>query len=216
MLFGVSNMLSDIYDCANALGKEIRKIVLNTPEVKRERTKGFRERLRELNEDPQIIDLSDFMPGQDEEYFVVPTTPRKAHLIDLLKKTYNGIQFSRLVHPNAYISPYASLGEGVFIGAGSVVAPGVSLGAHVFVNRGVTIGHDTVVHEYARLQPGCNIGGHVTIHAGVTIGMGSSVIEERVIGRGAVVAAGAAVIRDVEAMTLVAGVPAVFKKICED
>jgi hypothetical protein len=52
ILFGVSNMLSDVYDCVHALGKKITWIVLNVPEEKRERTKGFETRLRELNEHP--------------------------------------------------------------------------------------------------------------------------------------------------------------------
>jgi acetyltransferase-like isoleucine patch superfamily enzyme len=48
------------------------------------------------------------------------------------------------------------------------------------------------------------------------IGMGANVIEELVIGKGAVVAAGAAVIEDVKDKTLVAGVPAIVKKVYED
>ena len=214
VLFGVSNILSDIYDCCRARQKKVTRIVMNIPEEADERTKGFETRLQELNEHPLIIPLADFVPGEGEEYFVVPTTPRKSVLVDFLRKTYH-LEFAQLIHPTAYVSPYARIGQGVFIGANSVIAPGVILRDHVFVNRGVTVGHDTVIHEYARLQPGCNVGGHVTVHAGATIGMGSNVIEELVVGRGAVVAAGAAVIRDVEEMTLVSGVPAVFKKVCE-
>jgi 2,3,4,5-tetrahydropyridine-2-carboxylate N-succinyltransferase/tetrahydrodipicolinate N-acetyltransferase len=50
------------------------------------------------------------------------------------------------------------------------------------------------------------------IGRGATIGLGAAVIEERIIGEGAFVAAGAVVVNDVEAGSLVAGVPAVFKK----
>jgi len=100
----------------------------------------------------------------------------------------------------------------VFVGAGSVVAPGASLGDHVYVNRGVTLGHDTRVDAYARLFAGCNVGGHVVIGRGVTIGLGAAVIEELIIGEAAFVAAGAVVLEDVPADTLVAGVPAAVKK----
>ena len=85
ILFGVSNVLSDVYDCAHALGKKITRIVLNAPEEKRERTKGFETRLREFNEHPLITPLEDFAPREEEEYFVVPTTPRKAVLIEFLQ-----------------------------------------------------------------------------------------------------------------------------------
>jgi sugar O-acyltransferase (sialic acid O-acetyltransferase NeuD family) len=207
-------MLSDVYDCINALGRKVTRIVLNEPEQKRERTKDFESRLRELNERPLISHLDEFEFTKDEEYFVVPTTPRKSDLIAFLKNNYR-MQFSNLIHPTAYVSPYAMMGQGVYIGARSVIAPGAVLKDYVFVNRGVTVGHDTIIHDFVRLQPGSNIGGHVVIFSNAMIGMGANVIEELVIGKGAVVAAGAAVIRDVKEKTLVAGVPAVVKKVYE-
>jgi len=215
ILFGVGNMLSDVYDCAAALGKKISRIVINIPEQKRERTKGYEKRLQELNERPLITPLNEFKPDEGEEYFVVPTTVKKADLIEFLKITHQ-LRFAQLIHPTAYISPYAKIGQGVFIGAKTVVGPGCILKDHVFVNRGATVGHDTVLHEYVRIQPGSNIGGHVEIFKGATIGLGANIIEELVVGRGAVVAAGAVVIKDVKEKTLVAGVPAVVKKVYDD
>lgn len=215
VLFGVGNMLSDVYECVHALGKKVTRIVLNAPEQKRERTKDFETRLRELNERPLIMPLEDFSPREEEEYFVVPTTPKKAVLIEYLKNKYR-LQFSQLIHPTAYVSPYAKIGQSVFIGPRSVIGPGCVLKDHVFVQSGVIVGHDTVLHEYVRLNPGSNIAGHVQILAGASIGLGAGVIEELVIGKGAVVAAGAVVIRDVQEKTLVAGVPAVFKKTYEE
>ena len=215
ILFGVSNVLSDVYDCVHALGKKVTRIVINAPEQKRERTKGFETRLQEMNERPLITPLEDFIPQEDEEYFVVPTTSQKAVLIEYLKNKYQ-LQFSQLIHPTAYVSPFAKIGQGVFIGAMSVISAGCILKDHVFVNRGVTVGHDAVLHEYVRLNPGSNIGGHVEIHTGATIGIGANIIEELVIGRGAMVAASAAVIKDVQDRELVAGVPAVVKKVYQD
>ncbi len=215
VLFGVGNMLSDIYECVNLLGKRVTRIVLNTPEQKRERTKDAETRLRELGEHPLITALDDFSPQPDEEYFIVPTTPRKSELANFLAARHR-IRFSRLVHPSAHVSSYATMGQGAFIGAGSVIGAGAVLKDHVFVNRGVLVGHDTVLHEYVRLNPGCNIGGHVVIQEGAMIGMGANVIEELSIGKQAVVAAGAAVIRDVPDRTMVAGVPAIVKKVYDD
>ncbi len=215
ILFGVGNMLSDVYDCVNEMGKNITRIVINASEQKRERTKDFDTRLLELNEQPLITSLEDFTYQDDEEYFVVPTTPKKAVLIEYLKKTYD-LRFSQLIHPTAFVSRYAKIGQGVFIGAMSVIGPGCVLKDHVFVNRGVTVGHDTVLHEYVRLNPGSNIAGHVVICEGGMVGLGANVIEELVIGKGAVVAAGAVVIKDVQEKTLVAGVPAIVKKVYND
>ncbi len=41
ILFGVGNMLSDVIECLNLLGKRVTMMVINVPELKRERTKGF-------------------------------------------------------------------------------------------------------------------------------------------------------------------------------
>jgi sugar O-acyltransferase (sialic acid O-acetyltransferase NeuD family) len=213
VLFGVSNMLSDVYECLNLLGKKVTRIVINVREKKRERTKDFETRLQELNERPLITPLEDFTPQEeDEEYFVVPTTPRKSVLVEHLINTYQ-LQFTHLIHPTAYVSPFAKIGQDVFIGAKSVISPGCILKDHVFVNHGVTVGHDTILHDYVRLNPGSNIAGHVEIFDNVMIGLGANVIEELVIGNGAVVAAGAVVIGDVKEKTLVAGVPAIVKKV---
>ncbi len=212
ILFGVSNMLSDICECLKLRGKKIRKIVLNVPELKRERTKDFETRLSEIHERPLVIPLQKFTPERGDEYFVVPTTARKSALVDFLRNTYN-LKFSQIIHPTAYVSPLATIGQNIFIGAQCVISPGCLIKDHVFIHHGVTVGHDTIIHEYVRLNPGCNIAGHVEIFDKAIIGLGANIIEELVIGKGAVVAAGAAVIKDVQKNALVAGVPAIVKKI---
>ncbi len=215
VLIGVSNMLSDVFECVNLLGKRVTKIVINVPEKKRERTKDCETRLRELHERPVIMHLEDFAPQEGEEYFLVPTTPKKSLLVEFLKKNYN-LRFSQLIHPTAFVSRHARIGQGVYIGAMSVIGPGCVVKDHVSVGRAVSVGHDTVLHEYVRVNPGSNIAGHVQIFDGAMIGLGANIIEELVIGRHAVVAAGAVVIKDVSEKTMVAGVPAVFKKMYED
>jgi sugar O-acyltransferase (sialic acid O-acetyltransferase NeuD family) len=212
ILFGVSNMLSDVYECINLMGKKVTRIVINVREETRERTKDFETRLQELYERPLITPLDNFTPEEGEEYFVVPVTPRKHLLIEYLKNTYQ-LQFSHLIHPAAYVSPFAKIGQGVFIGAKSIISTGCILKDHVFVGHGVTVGHDAILHDYVRLNPGSNIAGHVEIFDNVLIGLGANVIEELVIGKDAVVAAGAVVIRDVKENTLVAGVPAIVRKV---
>ncbi len=211
VIFGLSNMLSDVFDCALALGHEVTRIVRNQPQIVRPRAKSVEERIALLPRPPELLDLEAFVPGADDVYVLGTTSPARAELVERLR-TGHGLTLATLVHPTAYVSPLARLGAGVFVGARSVIAPGAAVGDHVFVNRGVTVGHDTIVEPFARLQPGCNVGGHVRIGHGTTIGMGANVIEERVVGPGVVVAAGAAVVGDVEPAVLVAGVPARVKK----
>lgn len=214
VIFGTSNILSDIFDCALANQLLISKIVLHLPEVVGERDRNLNDRLQELGvigEIPTIIQLDEFSPSENELYLLGPTTPTRAILAKELQQRF-GIRFIQLLHPTAYVSPLAHLGEGVFIGANSVVGPGAQLGDHVFVNRGVTIGHDTRIGSFSRVQPGCNLGGLSLIGHGVTIGIGATLIERLVVGDNAFIGAGAVVTTDVSTSVLVVGIPAKFKK----
>lgn len=208
---GVSNMLSDFIDCAMALGYRVAGIVMNQAEAVRPRTLDVAKRLAGLGLDVPLIAIDEFIPATDALFALGTTANGRDSLVTLCRQRW-GLRFASLVHPRAWISPFAAIGEGTFVGAGSLIAPGARLGEFVFVNRGVTVGHDTRIGDYARLMPGCNIGGHVTLGRGVTIGMGASVIEELEIGDRAFVAAGAAVVNDVPERTLIAGVPGVIKK----
>jgi len=213
VVFGVSNMLSDIFDCALANGLRLKKVVIHLPEQVGERDVSLAERIRALRgicDPPAVEQLHDFRPQPGEVYLLGPTTPTRAALAGELAQF--GIAFHTLVHPTAYVSPLAELGQGVFVGANSVIAPGVVLADHVFVNRGVTLGHDTRVASFSRIQPGSNIGSLCRIGRGVTVGIGATVRERLHIGEHAVIGAGAVALEDVPPGVLVAGIPAKFKK----
>jgi acetyltransferase-like isoleucine patch superfamily enzyme len=93
----------------------------------------------------------------------------------------------------------------------------VRVGSHVHVNVGCTLSHDVVLGDFATLSPGVHVSGHVHVEDGVFLGTGANIINgiagrPLIIGRGAIVAAGACVTGPVEAGALVAGVPAIRKR----
>ena len=214
VVFGASNIISDLFDCALANKLVPAKVVLHLPESAGGRDISLAARiaaLKGLCEAPQVEMLDTFQPSADELYLLGPTTPTRANLAAELERRF-GLRYHTLIHPTAYVSPLARLGQGVFVGARSVIGSGARLGEHVFVNRGVTIGHDTHIGSYSRIQPGANLGGLSRIGSGVTIAIGATLLERLVIGNGATVGAGAVAIEDVPDNALVLGIPAKFKK----
>jgi len=215
VIFGASNIVSDLFDCALANGLEPAKVVVHLPESAGERDIPLAARIAALQglcAVPQVQTLDEFSPRARELYLLGPTTPTRANLAVELEQRF-GLSFHTLIHPTAYVSPLARLGEGVFVGANSVIGPGAVLGDHVFVNRGVTIGHDTHIGSFSRIQPGANLGGLSRIGRGVTIAIGATLLERLVIGNGAFVGAGAVATEDVADDVLVLGIPAKFKKL---
>jgi sugar O-acyltransferase (sialic acid O-acetyltransferase NeuD family) len=215
VIFGLSNILSDLLDAAYSAGVGVKAIVADQPEAVGPRDLSVHARLdayATLAPRPLMLSsLDDFSPEAGELYLLGPTTPQREQLASRLVARF-GLRFWTLVHPRASVSPFASLGEGVFIGANSVVAAGAVLEEHVFVNRGVTIGHDTHIGAYSRLQPGVNLGGLVKVGRGVSAGLGANVLERLHVGDGAVIASGAVVLEDVPPRVMVAGVPARVQK----
>lgn len=214
VIFGISNILSDLLDCALALRLPVSRIVIHHPENPGDRDLSVASRIEAYSrhaEQPALLDLEAFSPEEGERYLLGPTSPERRGLATMLADRF-GLGFTSLIHPSAYISPMASVSNGTFVGANSVIAPGVELAEHVFINRGVTIGHDTHIGAYSRIQPGSNLGGLSRIGEGVTIGIGATLLERLQVGSRSVIAAGSVVLRDVAEDVLVAGIPAVVKK----
>jgi sugar O-acyltransferase (sialic acid O-acetyltransferase NeuD family) len=208
VIFGVSNILSDLLDAALAREMFVRSIVMDLAPPEGERDLSLEQRLNayaRLAPMPEVIDLQAFVPRSGDLFLLGPTTPARAGLAQRLAVRFN-LSFTNLLHPSAVVSPLATLGQGVFVGAGSVIAAGVRLHDHVFINRGVSVGHDTEVGPFSRIQPGAHLGGLTRLGRGVTVGLGAKVLERLRVGDGAVIGAGAVVHRDVAAEQSVIGV----------
>ena len=113
-----------------------------------------------------------------------------------------------ILHPLAHLGAGVTLAAGAIVGPAAVIGAGTDVGEHALVSRGALVGHHASVGPFVSLLPGSNLAGHVVCEADVTIGMSAAVIDHITVGEGAVVAAGAVVVRDVPALTRVQGVPA--------
>lgn len=119
-----------------------------------------------------------------------------------------GVLMISIVHPNAVLSRFSSLGCGSAILAGAIVNPFAVLGEAVIINTGATVDHDCVLADGVHVSPGAHLGGEVRAGESCWIGVGAVVRQRITIGTRVVVGAGAAVVDAVADDLTVVGVPA--------
>jgi sugar O-acyltransferase (sialic acid O-acetyltransferase NeuD family) len=219
VLFGYNHFTCDIAEIIQEGGDRVARIVLNREEkvlpgkptladwLRRQKLLAEPESLPEIS----VLSEGDFHPRPGDHYAMGFAGAGQAPWVESLRENH-GLAFSTIIHRTAVVSRSAVLGAGCVVGAGAIVAAEATLGQHVALNRGCTVGHHAMLGDYSVVQPGANVASFVKLGRGAMIGLGASVLQDRVIGEYAQVAAGATVTGDVPARTLVAGVPAVFKR----
>jgi len=105
----------------------------------------------------------------------------------------NGWEAVNIIHPDAIVSPTATIGKGVLIECGCLITPSPTIGNNVVVNTGSQVNHDNIVEDHVYIASGVILSGGVTIGEnsllddGVIITLGTKVGKNSLIGAGAVV-----------------------------
>ena len=120
------------------------------------------------------------------------------------------------IEPGAIIREQVSIGDAAVIMMGAIINIGAVIGAGTMIDMGAVLGGRATVGSRCHIGAGAVLAGviepasatPVIVEDDVLIGANAVVIEGVRIGRGAVVAAGAVVTRDVPENAVVAGCPA--------
>jgi sugar O-acyltransferase (sialic acid O-acetyltransferase NeuD family) len=119
-----------------------------------------------------------------------------------------------LIHPSVdYDHDHVTIGDGSVICPGTTLTTNIEIGRHVQINLHCTVAHDVELGDFVTLSPGCHISGRVKMGRSVFVGTGVVTVNGEpgrplVIGEGAVLGAGAVVLKDVPPSVTVFGVPA--------
>jgi tetrahydrodipicolinate N-acetyltransferase len=193
---------------------EISELVFN-PEVK-----TF------INGNTGVIfgEWSDIQPTLEEnkakiEDYVIENDRRNSAIPMLDLKGINA-----RIEPGAIIRDQVHIGNNAVIMMGASINIGASIGDKTMIDMNAVLGGRATVGENCHIGAGAVLAGvieppsanPVVIEDNVLVGANAVILEGVRVGEGAVVAAGAIVVEDVPAHTVVAGVPAkVIKKIDE-
>lgn len=120
------------------------------------------------------------------------------------------------IEPGAIIRDQVEIGDQAIIMMGAIINIGVSIGEKTMIDMGAILGGRVEVGANCHVGAGAVLAGvieppsaqPVIIEDNVLIGANAVILEGVRVGQGAVVAAGAIVVEDVPARTVVAGVPA--------
>jgi sugar O-acyltransferase (sialic acid O-acetyltransferase NeuD family) len=117
-------------------------------------------------------------------------------------------RFATVVHPSASLPRSISIGHGTVLLGGVVATASVTIGSHVVVMPATVLTHDDVIGDHATFGAGVRLGGGVDVGVGAYVGSGAMVREGLRIGAWSLVGMGSAVLTEVPAGEIWAGVPA--------
>jgi sugar O-acyltransferase (sialic acid O-acetyltransferase NeuD family) len=117
-------------------------------------------------------------------------------------------RLASVLHPAATRAATVSVEAGCFVAAGAVLGPLSRLGAGVIVNHGAVVDHDCTVGDFTHVAPRAVLGGGVQLGRRVMLGAGAVVLPGVRVVDDAVIGAGAVVHRDLLFPGVYVGVPA--------
>ncbi len=162
-----------------------------------------------INGFPVLGSIQDLQNISEELLVVVavgtPTIKKK--IIENISNS--NISFPNIIHPTALIGEdNVELGKGIIICAYCVLTCNIIIEDFVILNLMCTVGHDTLIKNYASFMPAVNISGEVTISESVYIGTGAKIINQLTIGHDTIVGAGAIVSKSLPDNCTAVGIPA--------
>lgn len=119
-----------------------------------------------------------------------------------------GLTLVTLIDPAAVVASDAQIGAGSILMPMSLAGAASCIGRGAIVNTSASVDHDCDVEDFAHLSAGVHLSGGCHIGARSFIGIGASLGGAVRIGARAIIGAGAAVVSDIPAGVVAAGVPA--------
>ena len=123
-----------------------------------------------------VLVNSDFVPEKPIKATLVKVPNAYAALASLLEMVNSATPRKSGLEEMSFVSPTATLGEEVYVGAFAYIADNVKIGSksmihpQVYVGDNVTIGEGCILYPGVKIYSNCVIGDRCIIHSGAVIG----------------------------------------------
>lgn len=112
-------------------------------------------------------ELESFVFNYANAFVAIGDSRIRLEIFDKLNRL--GYQQITLIHPKAYVSPSANIGNGCIVEPNAVIHSNVSVGMGCLISAGAVINHDAVVED------GCHIDCNATVTARSVVNAGTKV-----------------------------------------
>lgn len=200
LLVAASGLARETLTALTRSGRTVRGILDDDPELTRKRVGGV----------PVLgaLDAVGAHPGTALVLCAGKGTSRRAIAARLAELGVAEDRYASVIDPSVFVPPGCRVGAGTILLAGTVMTADVAIGRHVVCMPNVTLTHDDVLDDFATLTAGVSLAGGVRVGEAAYLGMNATVRERVVVGAGATLGMGAALLTDQPANSIWAGVPA--------
>lgn len=118
--------------------------------------------------------------------------------IDIVKQ-FSGpdCQWPTIISSNAYVSPTATIGQGVIIMHNAVVNAGAIIGEFCIINTGAIVEHDVKIGYYTHISTGAVVNGEAGVGRRSFVGSNAVVLNQIRIGNDVILGAGSVAVCDI-------------------
>lgn len=165
--------------------------------------------------DYKVIGVDDDIPqyANKAEFMItvgfIKNPAIRIELYDKVKRA--GGKLATIIASTAYVSRYATIGEGTVVMHNAFVNAGAQIGNNVILNTFSNIEHNAVIGDQCHISTGTMVNGDCKVGKNVFVGSQSVLANGIVIGENIIIGAGSVVCKSIERLGIYVGNPAILK-----
>ena len=151
--------------------------------------------------------IDDWKPTKGQVFALAIAEPRTKEKV-VMKLEARGAQFVSIIHPDARVGDFNSLGKGLVLYPNARITVNVTIGNFVTILDNTSVGHDANIGDYTTISASCGINGHVQVGKYSYFGCNASTIPNIRIGEECHIGVGSIVVNNIKSGMHVLGNPA--------